>query len=100
MLPLFPQYASATNGSVIDKVMEEARKWQIIPNITFITNFVEHPAFLEGWAELGREMLAKEDYDVYLFSYHGLPERHIRKGSVDGHCQLSDKYCANYTKKN
>lgn len=100
VIPLFPQYASATNGSVVDKVMEIARKWQIIPNITFISNFVEHPLFLEAWAELGREMMEKEKYDMYLFSYHGLPERQIRKGSVDGYCQLSDKCCGNYTKKN
>ena len=100
VLPLFPQYASATNGSVADRVMEIARTWQIIPNITFINNFVEHPLFLEAWAELGRDMMAKDEYDMYLFSYHGLPERQIRKGSVDGYCQLSDKCCSNYTKKN
>jgi protoporphyrin/coproporphyrin ferrochelatase len=100
VLPLFPQYASATNGSVVEKVMDEARKWQIIPSITFINNFVEEPLFLEAWAELGREMMEKENYDLFLFSYHGLPERQIKKGSVDGYCQLSDKCCANYTKKN
>ncbi|MFD2201524.1 ferrochelatase [Shivajiella indica] len=100
VLPLFPQYASATNGSVVDKVMEIARKWQIIPSITFINNFVDHPLFLEAWAELGKEMMETEEYDMFLFSYHGLPERQIRKGSVDGYCQLSDKCCGNYTKKN
>ena len=100
VLPLFPQYASATNGSVIDKVMEEARKWQIIPGIRFISNFLEHPLFLEAWVELGRMQMAEGDYDRYLFSYHGLPERQIRKGSVDGYCQLSDKCCATYHKKN
>lgn len=100
VLPLFPQYASATNGSVVDKVMELAKEWQIIPNITFINNFVEHPLFLEAWTELGKEMMEKADYDMFLFSYHGLPERQIRKGSVDGYCQLSDKCCGNYTKKN
>ncbi|MCH7402600.1 ferrochelatase [Belliella kenyensis] len=100
VIPLFPQYASATNGSVVDKVMEIARTWQIIPNITFVNNFVEHPLFLEAWAELGREMMAKDEYDMYLFSYHGLPERQIKKGSVGGYCQLSDKCCGNYTKKN
>lgn len=100
VIPLFPQYASATNGSVVEKVMEIARTWQIIPNITFVSNFVDHPLFLEAWAELGREMMEKEEYDIYLFSYHGLPERQIRKGSVDGYCQLSDKCCGNYTKKN
>lgn len=100
VLPLFPQYASATNGSVIDKVMEVARKWQVIPHISFISNFVEHPGFLEAWAELGREMLAKEDYDIFLFSYHGLPERQIKKASVGGYCQLNEKCCAHYTRKN
>ena len=100
VLPLFPQYASATNGSVVDKVMEISKEWQIIPSISFINNFVDHPLFLEAWAELGKEMMEKEGYDMFLFSYHGLPERQIRKGSVDGYCQLSDKCCGNYTKKN
>jgi len=49
VLPRFPQYASATNGSVIDRVMEIARGWQIIPEISFISNFVEHPLFLQAW---------------------------------------------------
>jgi len=88
VLPLFPQYASATNGSVIDRVMEIARGWQIIPEISFISNFVEHPLFLKAWQELGEEMMKAQHYDKYLFSYHGLPERQIRKGSVGGHCKL------------
>jgi ferrochelatase len=46
VLPLFPQYASATNGSVIDRVMEIARGWQIIPEMTFVSNYVDHPLFL------------------------------------------------------
>lgn len=100
VISLFPQYASATNGSVVDKVMEIARTWQIIPNISFVNNFVDHPLFLEAWAELGREWMAKQEYDKYLFSYHGLPARQIKKGSVDNYCQLSDKCCGNYTKKN
>jgi ferrochelatase len=100
VLPLFPQYASASNGSVIDKVMELAREWQIIPSIRFISNFVEHPLFLEAWAELGKKQMEEGDYDRYLFSYHGLPERQILKGAVDGYCQLNGKCCASYHKKN
>ena len=88
VLPLFPQYASATNGSVIDRVMEISRTWQIIPEISFINNFIEHPLFIQAWTEQGKEMMRKQDYDQYLFSYHGLPERQIRKGSVEGYCQL------------
>lgn len=99
VLPLFPQYASASNGSVIDRVMEIARGWQIIPEISFINNFVEHPLFLQAWTEVGQAMMAKQDYDIFLFSYHGLPERQIRKGSVEGYCQLGG-CCNKYGPKN
>lgn len=99
VLPLFPQYASATNGSVIDRVMEIARGWQIIPEISFVSNFVEHPLFLKAWQELGEDMMKKQEYDKYLFSYHGLPERQIRKGSVEGHCKLGS-CCEAYGKSN
>jgi protoporphyrin/coproporphyrin ferrochelatase len=100
VLPLFPQYASATNGSVVDKVMEIARTWQVIPNITFVNNFVEQPKFIEAWAELGQSYIASKSYDLYIFSYHGLPERQIRKASCNGYCQLNEQCCAVYTKKN
>jgi protoporphyrin/coproporphyrin ferrochelatase len=99
VLPLFPQYASASTGSVIDRVMEIARGWQIIPEISFVSNFVEHPLFQQAWVELGQEMMAKQEYDVFLFSYHGLPERQILKGSVENYCQLGG-CCNKYGPKN
>lgn len=99
VLPLFPQYASATNGSVIDRVMEIAQGWQIIPEISFINNFVEHPLFLKAWQELGEAEMKKQDYDKYMFSYHGLPERQIKKGSVQGYCQLGS-CCEKYGPSN
>lgn len=99
VLPLFPQYASASNGSVIDKVMEIAQGWQIIPEFAFISNFLEHPLFLQAWTEQGEEAIKNEEYDRYVFSYHGLPERQIRKGSVEGYCQLG-ACCTKYGPKN
>jgi ferrochelatase len=59
--------------------MEITRTWQIIPEMTFVSNYVDHPLFLEAWAELGREAMQKHDYDKFLFSYHGLPERQVDK---------------------
>lgn len=99
VVPLFPQYASATNGSVMDKVMEIAQTWQNIPEFSFISNFLEHPLFLEAWTELGKEKMALEKYDRFVFSYHGLPERQIGKASVEGYCQLG-ACCNKYGAKN
>jgi ferrochelatase len=98
-IPLFPQYASATNGSVADRVMEILRSRQIIPSIRFVNKFADHPLFIKAFAEIGRRYLAERDYDHIVFSYHGLPERQIRKGSVGKQCQLGD-CCDHYHKRN
>ncbi|MBD8488352.1 ferrochelatase [Echinicola sp. CAU 1574] len=100
VLPLFPQYASATNGSVIDKVMEVVSSWQVIPSISYIARFMDHPLFLEAWKEIADGAKGDQEYDAYLFSYHGLPERQIQKASCNGYCQLNAKCCATQTSSN
>jgi protoporphyrin/coproporphyrin ferrochelatase len=86
VFPLFPQYASASTGSVHEKVMEIVGKWPVVPPIEFVNSYCNHPAFINAWAERAKEYRL-EDYDYFLFSYHGLPERQIRKGDYTGsHC--------------
>jgi ferrochelatase len=88
VIPLFPQYASATTGSIIDKVMEITKKWQIIPEIKFTSQFLENELFLDVIAKNGKKWMDENQYDHFLFSFHGIPERHIKKGSVGDQCQL------------
>jgi len=99
VLPLFPQYASASTGSVHDKVMEIVKDWWIIPDIKFISSFCDDPGFIHAFATLGKQHMAQDDYDFAVFSYHGLPERHILKGSDHGYCQLG-ACCNSYNKRN
>ncbi|WP_347159582.1 ferrochelatase [Pontibacter chitinilyticus] len=99
VLPLFPQYASASTGSVQDKVMELVKDWWIIPDIKFISSFCDDSGFIHAFAELGKQHMAQDDYDFVVFSYHGLPERHILKGSDHGYCQLG-ACCNTYNKRN
>ena len=79
VLPLFPQYASATTGSVHQQVMELVKNWQEIPEIRFINNFVSHPGFTDAFAALGRNYMAAARYEHFVFTYHGLPERQLHK---------------------
>ncbi|WP_421874131.1 ferrochelatase [Marinoscillum sp.] len=99
VIPLFPQYASATTGSVIDKVMDITKTWQIIPEIKFTSQFLEDDKFLEVIAKNGRQWMEKTAYDHFVFSYHGLPERQIRKGSVGNQCQLGS-CCSKFHERN
>ena len=99
VLPLFPQYAAASTGSVQDKVMELVKQWWVVPNIEFISTFADEPGFIETIVELGQQEMAKHAYDHVVFSYHGIPERHIMKGSDQGYCKLGG-CCDTYNPKN
>jgi protoporphyrin/coproporphyrin ferrochelatase len=89
ILPLFPQYASASTGSVIDKCMRIMRDLWTFPEIDFISQFWDHPGFLDALTEKGRQFNFR-DYDHVLFSYHGLPERQVDK-------VYADRKCANHS---
>ncbi|WP_033563524.1 ferrochelatase [Sphingobacterium sp. SYP-B4668] len=86
VIPLFPQYASATTGSVIDRVMELMRTWQYFPEVSFVNSYCDHPLMIDVIADNAKiHDLTK--YDHYLFSYHGLPVRQL--GKVDPSGQLN-----------
>lgn len=100
VVPLFPQYASASTGSAIEEAMRYICTWEVIPELKFISNFLEHPLFIKAFAEIGRKYMNQEQFDHYIFTYHGLPERQIKKASVDNYCQLSPTCCSKYHSKN
>lgn len=91
ILPLFPQYASATTGSVHQKVMEHIGKWVTIPKLTFIDHFCDHPQLIEAFCARAAQYPVSS-YDHILFSFHGLPERQIKKADRSG-CCLTEKCC-------
>ncbi|MBL8014414.1 MAG: ferrochelatase [Candidatus Omnitrophica bacterium] len=99
VVPLYPQYASASTGSTIEKVMQEIKRWEVIPTLKFVGNFHDHPLFIGAFAALGKEHLKRSSYDHVIFSYHGLPERQILKASCQSYCKLAD-CCSVYHGKN
>jgi len=92
IFPLFPQYASATTGSIFQKVFKYLSGWEVIPEVRMISNYCDHPAFIDAHLSRAREY-ALESYDHILFSYHGLPERQIKKGDDVGICLVEKNCC-------
>ncbi len=86
VIPLFPQYASASTGSVIELVMKLVSKWTTIPPIKIINSFHDNPQMLEIFADNAKKHDVAS-YDHVLFSFHGLPERQLLK------CDHSESYC-------
>ena len=98
VVPLFPQYASASTGSVHEKIMSVIKTWQVIPEIKFINSFCNDNGFINAFAEIGKKY-HPGNYDHILFSFHGLPERQIQKADCFDHC-LKDNCCAALEEKN
>jgi ferrochelatase len=83
IVPLFPQYASATTGSIIEKAMKIISKWWIVPEIKFINQFYDDNNYINTVIEKAKRYNLDE-YDHILFSYHGLPIRQVDKVYKDG----------------
>lgn len=90
IIPLFPQYASASNGSAIDKALEIIKKWWVIPDIRIVSQFFDNEGYIDSVVERAKAFDLKS-YDKIMFSYHGLPERHVDKVYDSGLC--TDQPC-------
>jgi ferrochelatase len=85
VLPLYPQYSSAATGSSIEYILNEIATLDIIPNLKIIRDFYDNPTYIKAQAEIIKKHL-KKDYHI-LFSYHGLPERQLKKSTCPTICE-------------
>lgn len=89
---LFPQYASATVGSVHDEVMRIMRKKDVIPELIMIRDYYDNPGMIDCFIENAKPF-DLEKYDHILFSFHGLPERQLIKADRHNHCKKTANCC-------
>jgi ferrochelatase len=94
LFPLYPQHAMSSTVTVLEKA-EEVRK-EYFPDMKFssIPAFYNKPDYIKNLSDSIKKHLEGYDYDHLLFSYHGLPERHIRKTDITkSHCKIDSSCC-------
>lgn len=94
VLPLYPQEAPSSSGSSLARVYEVlAEPWDV-PNVRAVPAFHADVGFLEAFAQVARPVIDGARADYVLFSFHGVPERHVRKSDPTGqHCLASAGCC-------
>ena len=93
LIPLFPHYAMSSFETAVERVKEVAG--QVAPGMRIQVQppFFDHPDYINALVASAQEYLQK-GYDHLLFSFHGLPERQIRKSDSTGcHCLASANCC-------
>lgn len=94
VIPLYPQFAMATTETISVKI-EEIKK-EYFPNVEISTlpPFYNNPKYIEVLSSSIKAAMHEKHYDHLLFSYHGVPERHIKKSDIThSHCTIDGNCC-------
>lgn len=92
-IPLYPHYAMSSFETAVEYAREVYKKGGYGFELSFLPPFYSHPGYIRALAENIRPHL-QQQYDHILFSYHGVPGRHIRKSDVTGcHCLKVENCC-------
>lgn len=86
VLPLYPQYSCTTTASVFDRVTSQLQRWRWVPELHFIGNYHDEPAYVEAVAASIREHWRTHERGHLLFSFHGVPRSYLLAGDPY-HCQ-------------
>ena len=94
LVPLYPHYAMSSYETVVVKTMEEQRQFFPEMQLTTLPAFYKNDDYIKVLSERISDGLKDFDYDHILFSYHGIPERHIRKSDpTKYHCKIDGSCC-------
>ncbi len=93
LVPLYPHYAMSSYETAVAKAKEDLARISPSTRMTVQPPFYEDPDYIDALYEIARPHL-EGDWDALLFSYHGIPERHLLKGDPSGcYCLQSDDCC-------
>jgi protoporphyrin/coproporphyrin ferrochelatase len=78
LFPLYPQFAMSTTETTMVAVEQELKRQRVKIELKVIGQFYDNPGFIRAFAAQGRKY-DLSGYDYVVFSYHGLPNRHLEK---------------------
>jgi ferrochelatase len=94
LVPLYPHYAMSSFETVVEKAKEIIAKDFKGIKMDVLQPFYNHPDYISVMSQHLQRELKGFDYDQILFSYHGIPERHIYKSDTTGsHCKIDGSCC-------
>jgi len=94
LVPLYPHYAMSSYETAVEYTMETYKKKKYPFKIVTIKPFFDNPDYLDAMVANMQPYLQR-DFDHILFSYHGIPERHIKKSDTTGNHCLNTTDCCN-----
>ena len=93
IVPMYPHYAMSSYETAVVQAMEEVARQKPDMKTTLLQPYYDDPEYIDALADATRPHL-EHDYDTLVFSYHGVPERHLRKSDPShAHCLTVPDCC-------
>jgi protoporphyrin/coproporphyrin ferrochelatase len=92
VIPLFPHYAMSSFETAAERAIQIAFEQAPHMKVKVADPFYDDPAYIKALVASARPSL-NQPFDHLLFSFHGLPERHLHKADPTGHHDLSKPEC-------
>ena len=94
LAPMYPHYAMSSTETAVDHVRDYIVANRKNVKLRILKPFYNEPGYIDSLADSIRPYLNEQKFDAYLFSYHGLPIRHLKKADTTGkHCYMSGECC-------
>ena len=92
LMPLYPHYAMSSYETAVEQAKDIHKSKKYAFRLSTIKPYYNNQQYIEALSDRIKPYL--NEYDLLLFSYHGIPERHIGKGDITGnHCLQSNSCC-------
>lgn len=92
--PMYPHYAMSSYETAVVHLMDSVRKLKPDLKTTLLPPYYQEPGYIDALVERSRASLENGDFDKLVFSFHGIPQRHLVKGDPShAHCMTTHDCC-------
>lgn len=94
IVPMYPHYAMSSYETAVVHLMDAVRTQKPDLKTTLLQPFYQDPGYIEALVENARPYIDSGDFDKLVFSFHGIPQRHLVKGDPShSHCLTTHDCC-------
>ena len=94
IMPMYPHYAMSSYETAVVHTMEQIRQLKPDMKTTLLAPYYDDAGYIEALVDSAKSYL-EEDYDKLIFSFHGIPQRHLVKGDPSHHHCMQTPDCCN-----
>lgn len=94
IVPMYPHYAMSSYETAVVHLMDAIREQKPDLKTTLVQPYYQHPDYINALVERAKPSIESGDYDMLVFSFHGIPQRHLVKGDPShNHCLKAHDCC-------